>query len=477
MHWYKSTAPIRLKLLIAFGSLIALTGVVTLVGVILGDPITMATGAAAMLLGTIISAFFRHAISAPYVATVERMEGLAAGDLDSAIHFTDYTDCVGRLTKGMVTFRDAAVTQKRQAEEQAEVVKVLASHLAKLSEGDLTAEVKTEFPPAYAELKTNFNEAINRLREMITAVNDSAGAIGTGSREIAQASEDLARRTESNAASLEETSASLTQIDDRLKATANAGQRTVERADGAIAAVKGGRSIADEAVQAMGRVSDSAKGIDAVIEGLDKIAFQTRVLAMNAAVEAGRAGEAGRGFAVVADLVSALAMRAEEEAKLARDQLTVTQTDIGTAVDAVQKVDGALADITEGVSEVHQLLGTMAADNQTQSASVTEISSAIGTMDQSTQQNAAMVEETSAAARNLLNEVSALTERASLFNIGNGARSGSAKPKVQVTAPATSITTTPLPAKKEQPYVSPVKPLASNGAGDGMDGFDDWQDF
>jgi methyl-accepting chemotaxis protein len=63
----------------------------------------------------------------------------------------------------------------------------------------------------------------------------------------------------------------------------------------------------------MGRVSDSAKGIDSVIEGLDKIAFQTRVLAMNAAVEPAcrRAGAAA--FAVVADLVSALAMRAEEE--------------------------------------------------------------------------------------------------------------------------------------------------------------------
>ncbi|MBL7373220.1 methyl-accepting chemotaxis protein, partial [Escherichia coli] len=85
----------------------------------------------------------------------------------------------------------------------------------------------------------------------------------------------------------------------------------------AIGTVRGGRDVTDEAVQAMGRVSESAKGIDGVIEGLDKIAFQTRVLAMNAAVEAGRAGEAGRGFAVVADLVSALAMRAEEEAKRA----------------------------------------------------------------------------------------------------------------------------------------------------------------
>jgi methyl-accepting chemotaxis protein len=183
--------------------------------------------------------------------------------------------------------------------------------------------------------------------------------------------------------------------------------------------VQDGRAITDEAVHAMSRVSDCAKGIDDVIEGLDKIAFQTRVLAMNAAVEAGRAGEAGRGFAVVADLVSALAMRAEEEAKLAREQLVATQNEIGTAVAAVQKVDGALAGIATGVSEVHKLLGTMASDNQAQATAVTEISSAVATMDQATQKNAAMVEETSAASRTLSNEVSALVRQAARFKVAD----------------------------------------------------------
>ena len=169
----------------------------------------------------------------------------------------------------------------------------------------------------------------------------------------------------------------------------------------------------------MDRVRESAKGIDEVIEGVDKIAFQTRVLAMNAAVEAGRAGEAGRGFAVVADLVSALAMRAEEEAKKARDQLTVTQTDIVTAVGAVQRVDDALASISGGVGEVHALLDGMASDNQAQSSAISQISVAVTTMDQSTQQNAAMVEETSAAARNLNTEVAALSEQAAQFRTGD----------------------------------------------------------
>jgi len=174
-----------------------------------------------------------------------------------------------------------------------------------------------------------------------------------------------------------------------------------------------------------------------VIEGLDKIAFQTRVLAMNAAVEAGRAGEAGRGFAVVADLVSAMAMRAEEEAGRARDQLTATQTDIVAAVTAVRKVDDALSNIVGDVGEVHALVERMSADNQAQSTAITQISSAVGTMDHSTQQNAAMVEQTSAAARNLHTEVTALAERAARFRTGHEpARPGEAdRPAAPVRAP------------------------------------------
>ncbi|MDR6125799.1 PAS domain S-box-containing protein [Sphingomonas sp. SORGH_AS802] len=304
---------------------------------------------------------------------------------------------------------------KTLEEQQKQAVNHIRRIADALAAGDLTQMLNEDFPDGLSELKDSLNAAIANMRSMIGAVSESARLISSGSTEIAQASEDLARRTEANAASLEQTAASARTMDERLHASVHSANRTVERADETIATVKGGRAVADEAVQAMGRVSDSAKGIDSVIEGLDKIAFQTRVLAMNAAVEAGRAGDAGRGFAVVADLVSALAMRAEEEAKRARDQLTLTQTDIATAVGAVTKVDGALVDITDDVQQVHQLLATMATDNQAQSAAITQVSAAIAAMDRSTQQNAAMVEQTSAAARSLASEVGNLSEQASRF--------------------------------------------------------------
>ncbi|QSR17527.1 methyl-accepting chemotaxis protein [Novosphingobium sp. KA1] len=415
-----------------------------------------------------------RSVAAPMTRIAHVTTSLAEGG-HVEVPYRERGDEIGEIAEAVEQFRVAAEGRAeidaRNAQEQEVVTTTLRASLQAISEGDLTQSIKAEFPPAYAELKTNFNSAVGALRDLIGAVTESTHAIRTGSSEIAQASEDLARRTESNAASLEETSAAITQMDGRLRATASAAGRTVERADGAMGVVESGRSIADEAVQAMGRVSESAKGIDSVIEGLDKIAFQTRVLAMNAAVEAGRAGDAGRGFAVVADLVSALAMRSEEEAKRAREQLTATQTDIGTAVEAVQRVDGALQNISGDVSEVHSLLSNIATDNQAQSSTITQISAAIGTMDQATQQNAAMVEETSAAARNLNSEVTALADRAAMFRV-SGEVAGY-KPRAVAPAPAPAPRAVPAAITTSQ--VAPVRKAAPVALATGQD--DDWMDF
>ncbi len=399
-------------------------------------------GALAVALAVLLGWLLSRLIVAPVAQMTGVMNTLASGNNAVEVPGTTRGDEIGAMAKALLVFREAAIDKEKSDAakkiadaEQQRVVEILEANLGKLAHGDLTSQINEAFSPTYESVKVNFNAAVTELRNLIGTVMESAATIRTGSGEIAQASEDLARRTEANAASLEQTSAAVTQMDGRLKATAASAGRTVDRADG-------------------------AKGIDSVIEGLDKIAFQTRVLAMNAAVEAGRAGEAGRGFAVVADLVSALAMRSEEEAARARDQLTATQTDIVGAVEMVSKVDRALADISGDVSEVHTLLGQMASDNLAQSTAISEISVAIGTMDQSTQQNAAMVEETSAAARNLSGEVAALSEQASRFNVG-----GVRQAATRASAPAKA-------GAKADGYVSPVRALPVTAMASG-----DWASF
>ncbi|GAB5347818.1 methyl-accepting chemotaxis protein [Alteriqipengyuania sp. 357] len=339
---------------------------------------------------------------------------------DGPLPHLEQKDEIGDMARAIDAFLNAVLEKERAAaaiiaREQKMVTDTLAEGLSALAAGDLTVEVTAAYPPAYAGLKSNYNDAVKSLRTLIESVAKGTDSIRLSSGEIAQSSESLARRTEANAASLEQTSAALAQMNDRISSGAAAARDTAASANEANGVVHEGRSLAEQAMQAMGRVQESAEGIDTVIEGLDKIAFQTRVLAMNAAVEAGRAGEAGRGFAVVADLVSALAMRAEEEAGSAREQLTTTQEEVGNAVGRVQSVDAALEQISTSVGNVNQLLETMAADNQAQASAISEIVTAVSDMDTSTQQNAAMVEETSAASRQLASEVTVLAEEAGHF--------------------------------------------------------------
>lgn len=321
----------------------------------------------------------------------------------------------------------AAQERQQQQDELGAIITEVSAGLGALAEGDLTQSLNGKLPASYAALELAFDTSLHQLRSLMLAINESADVIRGGSSEIAEASEDLAKRTQANAAALEQTTAAVAQIDRRFTETANASGRTVARVNAAVSTVEAGRATAGETVDAMNRVHESAKGIDSVIEGLDKIAFQTRVLAMNAAVEAGRAGEAGRGFAVVADLVSALAMRAEQEAGRARDQLTSTQLEVESAVDMVKRVDDAFRGIAGDVDEVRSQLTEMASANRSQAAAVNEISTALVSMDRATQQNAAMVEQTSAAARNLNSEVSSLKERASRFQTGSGSHQATPK--------------------------------------------------
>lgn len=443
-------------------------------------------GLVALLVGCAIQLFIARKLFAPITAMIATMRRLADGDTRSEIQGAERGDEIGEMARALAVLQEASAARAvaeaeiaRNKDALDKVVRALGDGLKRVAQGKLTQGIETEFDPEYAALRTDFNDAVIALRGLVGTVVDSTIAIKAGTGEISTAADELARRSESNAASIEETTAAIAQINNSLEVMSRAAQDAVTRAEEASSVVESGRTTAEHAVATMSRVSESARGIDDVIEGLDKIAFQTRVLAMNAAVEAGRAGEAGRGFAVVADLVSALAMRAEEEAKRAREQLTLTQEEVAVAVEAVRSVDGALARIVETVSTVNGLVGTMSADNNSQSAAMMQIASAIGTMDQSTQQNAAMVEETSAAARGLLAQVNALADQASQFDAGQRTRPAPVSTPKPLPVPARTAAKPPAkPAAKAQPapLVRPTLPIAASG-GSAAVALDNWDEF
>lgn len=475
IHWFKANAPIRLKFKILF-ALYCLWSVVFLVALLVAT--SGATMTAFSLAGFAFTATAATSIisgkliSDPYVTTVIRMEGLAAGNLKEAIQFSEYGDCVGRMTKAMTVFRDNAEAVKRASVSQETVVSGLGQGLLEMAAGNLMFRISDPFPEEYEKLRTDYNATAEKLAIAIGSVARSAGNINNGAAEIRVASDDLAERTEQQAASLEESAAASNQVTSMVRESARQAREINSSIGDAHREARDGGEIVQKAVDAMGAIEKSASEISQIITVIDGIAFQTNLLALNAGVEAARAGDAGKGFAVVANEVRALAQRSAEAAKDIKVLILESTKQVENGVSLVGRTGEMLEKIVSRVTEINTLIGEISNSADVQANSLHQVNISVGEMDKMTQQNAAMVEQSTAAARNLAAEANQLAFLVQQFRTGADVRDvqphSSARPKVVANhKPAAS----PPPRKAARPVVQ------GNLAVKAPPSDDDWSEF
>ncbi len=321
-----------------------------------------------------------------------------------------------RACGSLVDVNDARLRQQ----EQQDAVEQLGTAMRQLAGGDLTIKLGADFPNGLVALKTDFNRAVEELRQSIAAVSESSEGIETGAREIRQASGDLASRTEQQAANLEKTAAAMDRINAMVQQTA---ENTV-KVNGVVVETKGDAqqsgAIVQQTVAAMSGIERASNEISEIISVIDGISFQTNLLALNAGVEAARAGEAGRGFAVVASEVRALAQRSADAANDVKTRILACTNQVAAGVDLVDKTGKSLERIIARVNEISELTGTIAAAAEQQAGGLRQVHSAISQMDVATQQNAAMVEEATAAASSLADEATQLASNVGRFQLTGG---------------------------------------------------------
>jgi methyl-accepting chemotaxis protein len=461
LTWFRERAPIKRKMTVSFGSMIVLILLGLGAGWLALSQFAVvanaADAAAAMqtaqtwltaatvvlpLVALSLALIFKAAITGPYVSTVVRMEGLAAGDLDSPILYTGYIDCVGRMTKAMFTFRanaadkiaaDAAALEAQRAAEEnrriAEeaaisqqvnlVVGSIGAGLERLAAGDLTFRITAALPEAYEKLRIDLNSAMEELQTLMRSIITNTSGLRTGTEEITQASDDLSRRTEQQAASLEETAAALDEITATVRKTAEGAKQARDVVSQTRSDAEQSGEVVRHAVAAMSSIEQSSQQISQIIGVIDEIAFQTNLLALNAGVEAARAGDAGRGFAVVASEVRALAQRSAEAAKEIKTLISTSAKQVGAGVKLVGETGESLGRIVTQVAEITSVVTEIAASAQEQATGLHEVNTAINQMDQVTQQNAAMVEQSTAASHALAQETAELVRLTERFQIGS----------------------------------------------------------
>ncbi|MGI5836170.1 MAG: methyl-accepting chemotaxis protein [Chloroflexota bacterium] len=407
--------------------------------------LTLAVIAFTILLGCGIAFFISRAISSGVRKMALAADGLSVGDVDQKITVKG-SDEVGQMARSFSNMID--------------YMKEMAFVAGAISKGDLTRQIE---PKSEKDaLGIAFHRMIENLRQIVGGLATSASTLTAASQQLSAASEQagaatqqitttiqqVARGTQEQSSSVQETSASVEQLSRAIDQIAKGAQdqaKSVEKASASVdelnasiakvsglssdvqkvaqeserTATSGGDSVKKtlqgmaairESTQEVGSKIQELRGyseqIGAIVDAIDDIAEQTNLLALNAAIEAARAGEHGRGFAVVADEVRKLAERSSRETKQIAELIAQVQRGTQEAVQAMEQGNKEVEMGSKLAEEAGEALKAILAGAQESAEQVNQIVAAVSQMEVASQQVVSLMDSVSA----VIEESTAATE-------------------------------------------------------------------
>ena len=284
-----------------------------------------------------------------------------------------------------------------------------------LANGDLSQTISKDYEGEFAQLKSDANNTVIKLDDIISNIRSASTDIARGASEISSGNASLSHRTEQQASSLEVTASNMEEMISIVRNSEENAQAVNELADRSVQIAREGNQSVLATSAAMKDITLASTKISNIIGVIDEIAFQTNLLALNAAVEAARAGEQGRGFAVVASEVRNLAQRSANAAKEIKTLIEDSVHKVEQGSSLVNESEDTLKSIVTEIEEVGNMMADILNSAKKQTTGIEQVNQAVSQMDQMTQENAALVEQASAASESMADQAHKLDQLVSFF--------------------------------------------------------------
>lgn len=333
-------------------------------------------------------------------------EEIAAGNLSVTFDY-NAGDEIGKLCVNFGRCMD--VTRKYIGD--------ISEKLDCLAKGDFTVEITEDYIGDFAPIKASMENIIRSMRHTLNNIENASRQVSMGAGSVAQSATELAAGVNDQTENINRLSRDIGAIMDKLKESGRAAEDARSLADSAKLRIEDSNREMDKLLEAMNRISEMSAETAKIVKTIDDIAFQTNILALNASVEAARAGAAGKGFTVVADEVRNLAGKSAEAANRTSRLIAETTEAVEAGAALANSTASSLSEAVDNTVKVNEHIARITDSTREQSAYMDGISQSISSITGVVTGTSVTAQSSAASSEELSGQAAMLTDLISEFKL------------------------------------------------------------